>query len=87
MWQTKTIVSTVAVPMDIKTGRMVTYLERLLPTKSHDPSITCSSTSCDKLKPLYLHYNNAYRHQIWQDVSYLQSYLTFWSRDLARQRN
>ena len=36
-------ISTTAVPMTTKLGRMVTYLEGLLPIKSHDPLILCCS--------------------------------------------
>ena len=34
-------ISTTTVPMVTKLGRMVTYLDGLLPIKSHDPLITC----------------------------------------------
>ena len=35
-------ISTIAMRMATKVDRMVTYLEELLPIKSHDPLITCS---------------------------------------------
>ena len=55
-------------------GIMVTYLDRLLPKKSHDPLIIWLRgfiRSHEKLESLYLHYQNAYGHQTWQDVNLL----------------
>ena len=87
--------------MDTKRGKMLSYLDELLPVKSHDPKKSlpgnlaswwlammgfhpCYSSfwSCslarsrDKLKPLYLHYNNIYGHKARQDgYSHLDSLL------------
>ena len=41
--------STTRVPMATKLGRMITYLDGLLPIKSHDPLITCS---CKIISPI-----------------------------------
>ena len=38
--QNKTIISPLSVPIANKFGRMVTYLDRLLPVKSYDTLIT-----------------------------------------------
>ena len=46
-----------------KFGRVVTYLKRLSPIKSHEPFIMWSLKSSDKLKTLDLHYQKAYDHQ------------------------
>ena len=50
-------------PMATRLGRMITYLDVLLPMKSSDPLNTSSSR--DKLKALQLQYNSAYRLQTW----------------------
>ena len=52
--------------MATELGRMVTYLDGLLPIKTHYRLITWSWRPCDKLK-LYLHYHSAYDHQTGQD--------------------
>ena len=54
-------------PMVTALGRMVTYLEGLLPTKSHEPWSRVLTKLHDKIRPLYLHYYSVYRHQTWQD--------------------
>ena len=52
---------TTAIPMDTKCDRVVTYHEGRSPLKSHEPLITWSLTSCEKLKPLYL----SYKQYLW----------------------
>ena len=59
--------STTRVPMTTKFGRMVTYLDGLLPTKSYGFLISWSSRSRDKPKLLYLHSHSAYCHHTWWD--------------------
>ena len=46
--------------MATKFFSMVTYLGGLLSTKPNDALVTGFARSCEKLKPLYLHYHNAY---------------------------
>ena len=46
--------------MPTKIGKMVIYLDDLLPIKSHDPLIAWSLRSHNKLKSLYLHYYSIY---------------------------
>ena len=46
-----------------KFGKTMTYQKGLPPIKSHDPLITWSTRSCDKLQALYLPYQSAYGHQ------------------------
>ena len=46
----------------------------------------CLIRSCDKLKPLYLHYCGAYGHQFWQDGNLLwwsSTSKVIWPFDLA----
>ena len=81
MWQTKTIIFTlpIAIPMDTKLGRVLTYHERLPPIKLLDPIIAWSckikrqnglARSRDKLKPLlYLNY-----HCLWSLDARLETY-------------
>ena len=47
--------------MATKLGRILAYLDGLLPIKSHDPLIFQDHVT------KYLHYHNAYGHQTWQD--------------------
>ena len=54
-------VSTTRVSLATKFVRMVTYLDRLQPIKTHDLSSRGLARSHDILKPSYLHY------QAWQD--------------------
>ena len=49
-------------PKDTKLGKKVTYLEGLLPNKSHEPWSHVLTRSRDKLKQLYLHYHKVYGH-------------------------
>ena len=65
--------------MTTKRGMMVTYLDELLPIKSHGPFITwpCKMTNDplnvklqDKLKSLHFHYHSAYGHKIWQAADF-----------------
>ena len=60
-------ISTTRMSMATKLGRMVTYLDDLLPIKSHDPLIT---QSFEIILSLYLHYHSAYGQQTWQDDSW-----------------
>ena len=56
-------ISTTTVLRATKLGRMVTYLNELLLLMSHY-LFSCGLTrSCDKLKPLYLHFQSPYDHQ------------------------
>lgn len=48
--------------MVIRLGKMVAYLEALLP-KSHDILTKGIARLFQKLKPLHLHNQNAYSHQ------------------------
>ena len=50
-------VSLTSILITTKLGRVVTYLEGFLPIKSRG-----LTRSHDRLKPLYLHYHNAYAH-------------------------
>ena len=59
----QTYTTTNGVPVTTKFGRMITYLDRLL--KSNHPLTTRLTISRDKLKSIYLHYNDAHRHQTW----------------------
>ena len=59
-------IATATVPMATKLGRMVTYLDGLLPMKSHDPLITWSCEITGSRKPLYFHNHSAYGHQTWR---------------------
>ena len=52
--------------MATKLDRILTYCEGLLGTKSHDSLITRFGKSSDKLKPLYLHYQDVFGQQTWQ---------------------
>ena len=63
-------------PMATNLGKMVTYYEGLPPVKLHDPLITWSSETHDKLETWYLHYQSAYGHQTWQDLTYRNELLT-----------
>ena len=54
-------------PIAAKLDHMLTYLDGVLPLKSHDTLIMWSSKSGDKLEPLNLHYHSAYDYQAWQD--------------------
>ena len=58
-------ISTNKILMATKRGILVTYHEGLSPILSHDPLLTCSCDTRDKLKPLYLRYPSAYGHQSW----------------------
>ena len=54
-------------PTATKLGRMLTYLNGLLPTKS-DVLWSCGRVwSRDKLESLYLCYQSVYGHETWQD--------------------
>ena len=53
--------------MATKFGRMVTYLDDLLPLKSYDPFMTWSCKITWQIKALYLQYHSAYGHQTWHD--------------------
>ena len=44
------------VPMATKLGRMITYLEGLLPIKSHNPWIRSLAKLHEEIEALYLHY-------------------------------
>ena len=60
-------ISITRVPMAIQLGRMVTYLDGLLPPNSHDPLISYGLARLhDKLKP-YLSYHNTYAHKTSQN--------------------
>ena len=48
--------------MTTKLDRVVTYYEGLLPIELFDPLTHALKRSRDKLKPLYLHYHDAYNH-------------------------
>ena len=49
--------------MAVKHGKMVTYLEGLPLTKSHDFKTRDRVRSLDKLKTLNFHYHNNYGHR------------------------
>ena len=81
--------------MTTKLGIMVTYLDRLLPKKSHDPLIIWLRgfvRSHEKVESLYLHYQNAYGHQTWLDdelcwvTSTDENHMTLQSLCLMRSR-
>ena len=55
-------ISNVTVPMDTRLGRMVIYLEGLLPIQLRDTFVTWLPRSQGKIKSLYLHYHKAYGH-------------------------
>ena len=61
--------------MDTKLFRMITYLDGLLTTKLQERFFMWSCEMTHKLKPLYLHYHNAYVYQTWHDVIYLDRLL------------
>ena len=52
--------------MVTKLGKMVTYLDGLLPTKLQKPLTRGLARSLDKVKPLYLHCHSYYGYQTWQ---------------------
>ena len=54
-------------PMATKLGRMLTYFNGLLPTKSDVLSSCGRVWSRDKLESLYLCYQSVYGHETWQD--------------------
>ena len=54
-------------PMATKHCRMVTHLNQLLYIKSHDTLIMWSCGVTWQTNPLYLHYQSACGHQIWED--------------------
>ena len=53
-------------PMVIKLGRVVTFLEDLQPIKPYDPLITWYCEIMCQTKPSYFHHHNPYGHQTWQ---------------------
>ena len=57
--------STTRVLMATKLGSMMTYLDGLLPIKSHDPVISWLCEISWPTKTIYLQYHSAYGHQIW----------------------
>ena len=79
-------------PMATKLGRMLTYFNGLLPTKS-DVLWSCGRVwSRDKLESLYLCYQSVYGHETWQDgnLPYLSCpwfYMALYSRGLVRSRD
>ena len=52
--------------MVIKYGRVVSCHDELHSTNSHDLSSRGPMGPIDKLRPLYIHYHNAYEHQTLQ---------------------
>ena len=50
-------------PIAVKLGRMVTYLERLLTITSGNAVITRSCKVRDKQKSFYLYYHSVYGYQ------------------------
>ena len=50
-------------PTPDKLGKIVTYLDELLPKKSLDLLISDLVKYCDKPNTLYLYYHSAYGHQ------------------------
>ena len=69
-------VSLTSILITTKLGRVVTYLEGFLPIKSRG-----LTRSHDRLKPLYLHYHNAYAFKIDRMVTYHESFLRVKSND------
>ena len=65
-WQTKTIISPIAVSMATKLARMVIYLVRLLIIKSYK-TLTTWSCKVTWQNPLYLYYKSTYGKQTWQN--------------------
>ena len=61
-------ISTTTAPIAIRLGRAVTNLDGLLPIMLLNSLVpwSCDITKNNKLKTLYLHYDNAYSHQNWQ---------------------
>ena len=55
-------ISITTVPMTTKLGRMVTYIERLQPIKSHDLESDGLTRFRDNLNNLYLHFHKIYSH-------------------------
>ena len=93
MWSCKVTwqkhISATRVSMATKLGRMITYLDRLLPIKGYDPLITWF---CDKPKLLYLQYHRIYGHQLGRMMTYLKrlppiKLLDSWLCGLARSRD
>ena len=79
--------------MVTKLGRMVTYLEELLPTSHMTLWSRGPPRLRGKLKSSYLHYLSVYGHQTWQDVNSLEWVPTYkvtrinlWWLGLAKSR-
>ena len=53
--------------MATKIGRLVSYHDWLLPIMLLHLWLRGIPRSRDKLKSLYIHYNNTYAHNTWQD--------------------
>ena len=63
-WKTKNI-STIRVLMATKPGRMLTYLDRLLPIKTW--CFTRGRARSRDMSSLYINFHRACGHQTWQD--------------------
>ena len=69
-------------PMTTKRGRMIIYLDGLLPLKSHDFSITRTcKIIMTKLKSSYLHYLSPHGLKLGRMVTYLDGLLPKTSLD------
>ena len=80
-------ISATRVSMNIRLGRLVTYLDWVLPINSHDLLI---ARSRDKLKSLYFHYQSAYGCQTWHDSNlpwWDPAYKVTWLFDYVVKRN
>ena len=78
--------TTTTVPMATTLGRMVTNLKWILPimlTLPFGPVVF--QRSCEKLKPLYLHYHSVCGHQTWFLPIMLLYPLVTWSCETTRQ--
>ena len=90
MWQAKTIIFTITVPMATKLGRMVTYLNGLLTIKSHYALVTWSCIIMWQTKiiisllPQCLWPPNLVE---WWHYSEKLLTIKFWSRGLASSRD
>ena len=65
IWEIKRIISTKIMAIVSKIGRLVTYLELLLPMKPHGPVITWSCMITTQMKTIS-HYHNTYGHHTWK---------------------
>ena len=81
MWQTKPIISPLAVSMATKLARIVIYLVRLLIIKSYKTLTTCSCKVTWQKNPLHLYDKSAYGKQTWQNDDFAWWLLPIMSHD------